>query len=59
MLILTRRPDETVCITFRGELVRMTVLGWRGNQVRVGFEASDKVSIDREEIYESKRQGSQ
>ncbi len=49
MLILTRRPKETICI---GDDVRVTVLDIKGNQVRLGIEAPDAVPIHREEIYD-------
>lgn len=49
MLILTRRTGETVMI---GSEVTMTILGVRGNQVRMGFSAPKTVPINREEIYE-------
>lgn len=48
MLILTRRVGETVII---GNDVRMTVLGVRGQQVRIGIEAPKSVTVHREEIY--------
>ena len=48
MLILTRRPQETICI---GDDVRVTVLDIKHNQVRIGIEAPDAVPIHREEIY--------
>ena len=48
MLILTRRHGETICI---GDEVRVTVLGTKGVQVRIGIEAPDAVRIHREEIY--------
>ncbi len=48
MLILTRRVGETVMI---GEDVSITVLGVKGNQVRVGINAPREVSVHREEIY--------
>lgn len=47
MLILTRRPGETVMI---GNDVTVTVLGVKGNQVRIGIQAPDDVRVDREEI---------
>ena len=47
MLILTRRPGETLCI---GKDIRVTVLSTKGNQVRIGIEAPKQVTIDREEI---------
>lgn len=48
MLILTRRPGETVVI---GDDVKVTVLGIKGCQVRIGIEAPKDTSIHREEIY--------
>ena len=49
MLILTRRVGETLVI---GDDVRVTVLGVRGNQVRVGVNAPKDVAVHREEIYQ-------
>ena len=49
MLILTRRVGETVMI---GDDVTVTVLGVKGNQVRVGVNAPKTVAVHREEIYE-------
>jgi carbon storage regulator len=49
MLILTRRVGETVMI---GEEVTVTVLGVKGNQVRIGVNAPRDVAVHREEIFE-------
>lgn len=49
MLILTRRAGETVMI---GSDVTITVLGVKGNQVRIGINAPRDVAVHREEIYE-------
>ena len=48
MLILTRRVGETLMI---GDDVKVSVLGVKGNQVRVGVSAPRDVAVHREEIY--------
>ena len=49
MLILTRRISESIIV---GDDVKITVLGVKGNQVRLGVDAPKTVSVHREEIYE-------
>jgi carbon storage regulator len=51
MLILTRRPNETIVI---GGNIRVTVLGFKGGQARIGIDAPSEVVIDREEIAQRK-----
>ena len=49
MLILTRRVTETLTI---GDNVTVTVLGVKGNQVRIGVNAPKDTAVHREEIYQ-------
>lgn len=49
MLILTRRIGETLMIG--GDEITITVLGVKGNQVRVGVKAPSDCTVDREEIF--------
>lgn len=51
MLVLTRRVNETIVI---GGNIRVTVLGIKGGQARIGIEAPPEVSVDREEVAQRK-----
>ena len=48
MLILTRKVDETLVV---GDEVSVTILGVKGNQVRIGVNAPKEISVHREEVY--------
>ena len=51
MLVLTRREGETLIIELpTGETIEVTVLGIKGNQVRIGTDAPDDIAIVREEL---------
>jgi len=49
MLIITRKTNETLMV---GDEVTVTVLGVKGNQVRIGINAPRTISVHREEVYE-------
>lgn len=49
MLILTRRVGETLMV---GDDVKVTVLGVKGNQIRIGIEAPKEIAVHRQEIYD-------
>ena len=53
MLILTRRVGETLMV---GDDISITVLGVKGNQVRIGVNAPKNIAVHREEIYERVKQ---
>jgi carbon storage regulator len=51
MLVITRRPGESILIELpTGELVEVTVLGIKGNHVKIGTNAPDDMAIVREEL---------
>jgi carbon storage regulator len=55
MLILTRRPVETIDVTLEdGRRIEIAILGVKGNQVRIGITAATSITIDRHEITERK-----
>ena len=54
MLILTRRVDESLVI---GDNVTVTILGVKGNQVRIGVDAPRDVAVHREELAQKQGRG--
>ncbi len=50
MLVLTRRTNETLVIGENG-LIRVTLIGIKGNQVKIGVDAPKSVPVHREEVY--------
>ena len=52
MLILTRRPSEAIIIGEGDSEITITVLGVKGNQVRIGIDAPKETPIHREEIHD-------
>ncbi|WP_339056548.1 carbon storage regulator CsrA [Candidatus Regiella endosymbiont of Tuberolachnus salignus] len=52
MLILTRRVGEKIMIGDGDHVIEVTILGIKGNQIRVGVGAPKDVSVHRQEIYE-------
>jgi len=52
MLVLSRKLNETIVINGN---IRVTVVGLRGNQVRLGIEAPDSIAIFREELFDRAR----
>jgi carbon storage regulator len=51
MLVLTRKPQESIILGLDGK-IKVTVLGVKGNQVRIGVEAPKDVDVHREEIFQ-------
>lgn len=58
MLVLTRRVGESLMINEGGQLITVTCLGVKGNQVRLGISAPKDVAVHREEIYQRIAKGS-
>lgn len=54
MLILTRKTGESIIV---GDDIAVTILGVRGNQVRIGIDAPKTVTVHREEIYQRIKRG--
>ena len=51
MLVLSRKPNQRIIIG--NQLVRITVVDVRGDNVRLGFEAPDDISVHREEVFDA------
>ena len=56
MLILTRKANETLTV---GDDVTVTILGVKGNQIRIGVNAPKEISVHREEVYKRIKAGEQ
>jgi carbon storage regulator len=54
MLILTRKPGETIIVGYN---IKITVLSIKGNQIHISIEAPKDITIHREEIYELIKKG--
>jgi carbon storage regulator len=51
MLVITRRPKESIYIELGDKLVKVTLLTIRGNQIQLGIDAPKEIPVHREEIY--------
>jgi len=54
VLVLSRRVEETIWI---GDDIRITILGIRGNQIRLGVDAPKEIKVHREEVYQRIQHG--
>ncbi len=54
MLVLQRKAQEEVILQLGGEVIRVIVLGCKGDYVKLGFDAPRTIRIDRKEIYEER-----
>ena len=54
MLVLSRYKEESIII---GDDVKVTIVGIRGNKVRLGIEAPKEISVHREEVYKAIQEG--